>query len=114
MACNCYQQPSLLNVSMQRADFLENVLLIFPTLCWMGSEKHEKEEQWLRCWLAYYCKLLPYCLPSFSFNATAQEHTLHSLKEKGLYYFDGSQQSVWQWHVASVAPWNWKGGRRKE
>ena len=58
----------------------------------MGSEKHEKEEQWLRCWLAYYCRLLPYCLPSFSFNATAQEHTLHSLKEKGLYYFDGSQQ----------------------
>ena len=78
---------------MQRADFLENVLLIFPTLCWMGSEKHEKEEQWLRCWLAYYCRLLPYCLPSFSFNATAQEHTLHSLKEKGLYYFDGTQNS---------------------
>ena len=31
------------------------------------------------------------CLPSFSFSVTAQEHTVHSLKEKGLHYFDGTQ-----------------------
>ena len=50
----------------------------------MGSEKQQEEEEEER-WLVG-------CLPSFSFSVTAQEHALHSLKEKGLHYFDGTQQ----------------------
>ena len=59
----------------------------------MGSEKQQEEEE--ERWLVG-------CLPSFSFSATAQEHALHSLKEKGLPYFDGTHRVAMARRLSSL------------
>ena len=71
---------------MQRADFLE-ISYWFSLHC-VGWDRRSMRRRSSGCAAGWptTAGLLPYCLPSFSFNATAQEHTLHSLKEKGLYY----------------------------